>query len=221
MQKQFIADASHELKTPLAIISANLSAMKAKPEDFEKFNTYTDIQVGRMSGLINHLLTLAKQDTLTLSRQNQLINLSQIVETAYLEMEVLAYERGLAITSVVEADLWIMGDQDKINQVLAILFDNAIKYASPNSKEISMALRSQAKLVLFEISNTVENVKELEPEKLFNRFYRADEARVHTVGSYGLGLSIAKAIINELSGKVSAELNEDQITFAITLQRKK
>ena len=218
-QKQFIADASHELKTPLAIISANLSAMKVKPKDFEKFSTYIDIQVSRMAGLINHLLTLAKHDTLTIKGEQQRINLSAVVESIGLGMEVLAYEKGLAITSVIEPNQYILADQEKINQVMTILFDNAIKYAKTESKSIAVSLKSQMKVVSFEISNTIDKMEPLDPEKLFDRFYRADEARVHEEGGYGLGLAIAKVIIDELGGQILAKVLEDQIIFTVMLKQ--
>ena len=217
-QKQFIADASHELKTPLAIISANLSAMKAKPAASEKFTGYIEVQTKRMSGLITHLLTLAKYDNLTINSDVKLVNLSEMVLNTILNIEVLAYEKGIDITYDIDSNIYLLSNEEKIVQLLTLLLDNALKYGDHGKKIVLLSLKKQLKTIVLEMSNYVDIDKNLNLEKLFDRFYRADDARVYKEGGYGLGLSIAKVIVEELNGQLSARLDEDQIIFTITLK---
>lgn len=218
-QQQFIADASHELKTPIAIIVANISAIKVKPNELHKFINYIEIQTKRLTELITHLLTLSSYDQLLIKKNYDPINFSQLVNTVVISMEVLAYEKNIRIVSSIESDIYVRSDKGKMNQILVILFDNAIKHSAADNKTIYVNLLVDGKFATFEIINAIDYPKQINTEKLFDRFYRTDEARVHQGGGYGLGLSIAKAITTELGGNITVQLDKNRIIFSLSVNK--
>lgn len=219
-QKQFIADASHELKTPIAVINANADALlvnkKDTVENQEKWIGYIKAETDRMSKLVSGLLYLAKTDHAVKSTGSQLFNISDTVRDTVHLMEVVAYEAGLKLIQHIKPNIMINGESDKLAQVVKILFDNAIKYSNENGS-IEVTLKQSRHQVVFSITNTGKGIANEHLPKIFDRFYRADQSRTYD-GSYGLGLPIAKAIIENMGGKIyvtSVEGESTAFTFEL------
>ncbi len=220
-QKQFVADASHELKTPLAIISANTDALLLNEFDTinnqKKWIDYIKFETERMSKLVNDLLYLARTENTTTQTIYTNFNISNILNNVILTMEAIIFEKGITLTQSIEEELSVTGDSGQINQVFVILLDNAIKYVNDKGS-IDITLKRSKKGIIFTITNTGIGIKDDALSKIFDRFYRMDEARTHEDGGYGLGLSVAKTIITKTGGKIWAESIENQYTtFTIIL----
>ena len=220
-QKQFIADASHELKTPLSIISANYDVLVSnKTETVEsqmKWLEYMRIGMDRMSELINGLLISAKfDDEKNLVRSR--FNLSETVRSVILTMEAAYINKNIRLSENIEPDVPVESDAEGLKQVITILLDNAIKYTDHNG-EIEITLEKGNGKIVFSIKNTGKGISDYEIHRIFDRFYRSDESRSHEDGSYGLGLSIAKAILNGVGGVIQVQSREDEWTvFTFTLK---
>jgi signal transduction histidine kinase len=217
-QKQFVADASHELKTPLAVINTNVDVLLSNGEDTinnqSKWLNYIKSESERMTKLTNDLLYLTQMDY----SDNKLIftklNLSESVESIILAMEAVIYEHNLSLNYDVEPELIAYGNDEQIRQVVMILLDNAIKYTNQKGS-ISVTLKRQNSDIMLSVSNTGEGIHQEHLKKIFDRFYRTDKSRSRRLGGYGLGLSIAKAIIDQHKGKIYAEsiLNKSTTFF--------
>ena len=199
-QKQFITDANHELKTPLTLILANLDIAEA---EIGKNEWLDDIRSEghRMTELVNQLVALSRMD-----EEGQPLNITEValgklVADTVAEFEPLAKERGKAITSSIDKEISYLGDEALLHRLVGILMDNAIKYCDQDG-EISVTLRRVRRIVLT-VENTYAAVGELGLNRLFDRFYRADKARKFT-GGYGVGLSMAKAIVEKHKGEITA-----------------
>jgi len=217
-QKQFITDANHELKTPLTLILANLDIAES---ELGKSEWLDDIRSEgqRMTELINQLVSLSRMDeenhTLTLST----VALGNIVSNTVLEFESLALSRGKKLSASIDDGLTYQGDEALLRRLIGILMDNAIKYCDYDG-EISVTLRRGRHIVL-SVENTYRAVKELELNRLFDRFYRADKSRTFT-GGYGIGLSLAKAIVEKHKSEITAyKIGETHIGFKVVLHNLK
>jgi len=210
-QKQFIADASHELKTPLTVIITNAEMLDEI--EHNKFSSSILKMSERMRRLVEGMLELARADngTMTLSFVN--FDLSEMVEEAILPFEPLFFEKGLTLTSKIEDDVTVYGDKIKLGQVLDILLDNAMKYSQENS-EVIVTLKNQGSSAVISVESCGEELSASELESIFERFYRVDKAR-NDGKSYGLGLPIAKSIIAEHKGKIWAESANGKNTFFV------
>ena len=220
-QKQFIADASHELRTPLTIIKTNVSILKENELDTihsqKKWINYIDSQASRMSTLINEMLSLANLDANRSKQEKININLSNLVTDSLLVFEVVIFEKGLVLEEGVGDNIFIKGEQDQIKKLISILMDNAIKYTNKNGK-ISVSLISEKNKAKLVIKNTGEGIGNEHLDKIFERFYRVDDSRDRGTGGYGLGLSIAKAIVDDHKGKIYAEsIINNETSFIIEL----
>lgn len=221
-QKQFIADASHELKTPVASISANIDALKSNPNETiisqKKWIDYISLEVERMSTLVGDLLYLAKNENIETVLETAPINLSESISDTILTMEAVAFEKGIHLTQNIKQSIMINGDKEKIQQVIKILLDNAIKYVDDKGL-IEVSLKETKGQVIFTISNTGEGIAPEHLKKIFHRFYRVDPSRKHD-GSYGLGLAIAKAIVDSMKGEISVKSVEGEFTsFTVKLNK--
>ena len=220
-QKQFIADASHELRTPLTIIKTNVSILKENELDTihsqKKWINYIDSQASRMSTLVNEMLSLANLDANRSKQEKININLSNLVTDSLLVFEVVIFEKGLVLEEGVGDNIFIKGEQDQIKKLISILMDNAIKYTNKNGK-ISVSLISEKNKAKLVIKNTGEGIGNEHLDKIFERFYRVDDSRDRGTGGYGLGLSIAKAIVDDHKGKIYAEsIINNETSFIIEL----
>lgn len=213
-QKQFIADASHELKTPIAVIHANAEALYANKaatiESQQKWLNYITAETDRMGKLVSDLLYLANTDSEAVNRELVPLNISNVVTDVLLAMEAVVFEKGITLSQNIQPDLITTGVSDKIKQVVIILLDNAVKYVNDNGI-IDVTLRKSRNHVLFSVKNTGRGIPKESLPKLFDRFYRIDPSRAHD-GGYGLGLSIAKAIIENAGGKIYASSVEGEST---------
>lgn len=214
-QKQFITDANHELKTPLTLILANLDIVES---EFGKNEWLDDIrsESERMGSLINELAVLASMDESQSRPQGVLFDLSQVVEEVQSEFVPLAQKRNLSLESRIESGVELFGDEAAIRKLLSILFENATEYCDDNG-EIFVSL-SKKKHIVLSVENTFEKVGELELERLFDRFYRADKARTYH-GNFGLGLSIARSVAENHGGGISAFERDGRIVFEVTLKQ--
>lgn len=218
-QEEFISNASHELKTPLTIITTTLNVIRSNQDqsvkEQEKWLGYIENETNRMSGLTNDLLYLTRmEDTNDILLTS--FNLTDVMDTVILSMEALAYEHSITI-QFDSIPIQYYGNVESIQRLIYILLDNAIKY---NIKDgyIKVSLSSTNKNISMQIENSSEGMREDECKKIFDRFYRADESRNSQNGGYGIGLSIAKGIIEQHHGEieVTSQLNTSTI-FTITL----
>lgn len=219
-QKQFIADASHELKTPITVIHANAEALytnrTATIESQQKWLDYITAETDRMGKLVSDLLYLAKTDSEAVKSELVPFNISHMVTDVLLAMEAVVFEKGITLSQNIEPDLTANGVSDKMKQVVIILLDNAVKYVNENGS-IDVTLRKSRNHVLFSVKNTGRGIPKENLPKLFDRFYRIDPSRAHD-GGYGLGLSIAKAIIENTGGKIYASsVDGESTTFVFEL----
>ena len=213
-QKQFVTDANHELKTPLTLILANLDIAEA---ELGKNEWLDDIRSEghRMAELVNQLVALSRMD-----EEGQQMNITEVsfgdlVADTVSEFEPLAKDRGKALTASIDKEITYLGDEALLHRLVGILMDNAIKYCDQGG-EINVMLHRGRRIVLT-VENTYAAVSELELNRLFDRFYRADKARKFT-GGYGVGLSMAKAIVEKHKGEIFAyKKDSTHIGFKIIL----
>lgn len=220
-QNQFIADASHELKTPLTVILANLKILLSHPADSigsqARWLQNTQAEAGRMKKLVEDLLFLAKSEAHSLPAEKKEINFSDLALSCLLPMESLAFEQGVLIQEHIAPNLHILGNEDQLRQLCVILLDNALKYAGKEKQVTVLASASPSKL-LFSVKNTGMPIPKEELPHLFERFYRSEKSRVRKQGGYGLGLSIAKTIVENHCGKITVSSSENEgTTFSVLL----
>ncbi|WP_314157781.1 sensor histidine kinase [Stomatobaculum longum] len=220
-QQRFVQDASHELKTPLTVILANLSILKSRPaatiQEEMLWIQNTETEARRMQELTERLLFLAKADSKRLSPKIERLSLSQLTEAAALPFTALAFERGLTLDTEPEAGISVKGDARALTQLLAILIDNALKYARSGSV-VTVRLARQKKHALLSVHNEGEVIPQDALPHLFDRFYRVDKSRARAQGGYGLGLSIAKTIAHAHGGDIRVESSAKHGTcFTTTL----
>lgn len=218
-QKQFIADASHELKTPLTVILANQKILLSHPErsvrDELQWIENTQSEGDRMKALIDDLLFLAKSDGGDSKETLGEVNLSEIAQGCILSFASLAFESGVTLNDRLEQNVTLAGSEPKLRRLCGILLDNALKYANAHGV-VDVELRAEGANALLSVHNTGTPIPEEELPHLFERFYRVDRAR--STGGYGLGLSIAQSIVDAQGGKISVESTaESGTTFLVTL----
>ena len=220
-QQRFVQDASHELKTPLTVILANLSILKSHPtatiREEALWIQNTETEARRMQELTERLLFLAKADAKTLPPQSEVLSLSTLVESTALPFTALAFERKLSLALDISPALSVRGDAQMLAQLLAILLDNALKYAAPGT-EVTVRLCRQKKHALLSVHNNGEPIPADALPRLFDRFFRVDKSRARAAGGYGLGLSIAKTIANAHGGDIrAASTAEHGTSFTVAL----
>jgi Signal transduction histidine kinase len=219
-QKQFVADASHELRTPISVISANVDAIEMNADETVESQSewfgYIRAEIKRTEKLVGDLLYLAKAES-SPTENNVPFDLSVMCETACALMEAVLYERGISLDTEIERGITLTSDGEKINQVLYILLDNAGKY-TPENGRIAVSLRRMNDRAALRVSNTGEGIPKADLEKIFDRFYRPDASRSQETGGFGLGLSIAKTIVERSNGEISAESDGGLTTFTVKLK---
>lgn len=205
-QKQFISDASHELKTPLTIISANTDVLADEIGD-NKWLEYIRSQTDRMNILVNDLLNLTRLENNTAAVIFTDFNLSKAIENTALPFECQAFEMNRTLEIDIQDNIVINGSEQHIKQMAAIFIDNALKYSNEGGK-VRVSLKTQNDKPVLSVYNTGMGINESEKDKIFERFYRIDDSRARTTGGYGLGLAIAKTIIDKHKFKVSIDNTE-------------
>lgn len=221
-QKQFVADASHELKTPLTVISANTDVILSNAGDTvqsqSKWLNYIKEETKRMTKLVNSMLYIAKYDSNELKFAATQFDLSDTLSSICLQYEALVFEKGKQLETEIEDKVFIKGDEDKIKQLINILLDNAQKYSTDNGKIRAMLSREQKTgKVRLSIANTSEYIAPDKLEKIFDRFYRLDDSRNRKTGGSGLGLNIAKSIVEAHGGEIKATHENGVTCFTVIL----
>ena len=213
-QKNFIADASHELKTPLSVITASADALEKSPKE-KKWLTNIKNESERMNNLIIDLLDLAKTENGNIDLS--MCNLSKVVELSVLTFEGRAFEKNIKLDYNIEENINMKMNENMIKQVMEILLDNAIKHSKEKGKvEVSLKNNNGIELIVI---NQGDPIPEGEEEKIFDRFYRADKSRNRDENRYGLGLAIAKNIITLHKGTIKAFSKNGKTTFQINFKK--
>ncbi|HEX2947099.1 MAG TPA: HAMP domain-containing sensor histidine kinase [Clostridia bacterium] len=218
-QKQFIADASHELKTPLAVIDTNVDVLLSNSSDTienqSKWLQYIKSASIRMAKLTNDLLYLTQVDHSDRKTIFTDFDVSETVQNAILTMEAIIYEHDLSLHYDIEPGLVTHGNGEDIKEVVMILLDNALKYTNAKGS-VDISLKRRHNEIVFAVSNTGEGIPEDQLDRIFDRFYRVDKSRSRSLGGYGLGLAIAKAIVEQHKGRIYAKsvMNEKTTFYA-------
>ena len=213
-QKQFVSDASHELKTPLAVIEANADVLREKIGE-NKWITYIQKEVQSMNKLVNDLLVLARMEN-TNTSNNQKFDLSKEVQMSVSVFESMIYEKKIELETNISEGIEFNGDKEDIKHIISIILDNSIKHTEENGKIIVNTLREKNDIKI-EIKNQGEPIPEEEREKIFERFYRVDKARNRNEKRYGLGLSIAKGIVEKYNGNIYATSKDGFTSFIVKI----
>lgn len=213
-QRHFITDASHELKTPLSIISANTEMIEIINGESEWTDSTKD-QVYRMERLIKNFIALSKSDE-AIQENIEQVDFSELVIKVCRDFKGRAEIIGKTIKSEIEPGIIIEADYEQLQQVVNILVDNAIKY-SQDDNMIIVNLNKIKKVASLKVGNKIENFTKEDEKKIFNRFYRTDNSRSRDTGGFGLGLSIAAKIINAYGGKVSSKYKDSWLFFTIEI----
>ncbi len=211
-QKQFISDASHELKTPLSVIGANaemLSREIGKNEWLDNILYEND----RMGNLVKQLLDLSRAECAELLKEQ--LDLSRIADEEMLVFESLAFDQGRTVNVEIEDGIRVLGNRAQIQQLVSILLDNAIRHST--GPDIRLVLKHQSHFAVLSVENEGESIPPEKQGHLFDRFYRVDEARVSEGNHYGLGLSIAKAIVDGHKGSIAVSCLDGLVRFTVSL----
>ena len=217
-QRQFVADASHELKTPLSVIMANAELLANEdtvPDDRRKFSSNILSMTYQMRTLVENLLEMARVDNGTLKMQFAALDFSELVRDAVLSFQLLYEEKGQTLQNAIPDGITLQGSERHLYQVLDVLLDNALKYSVAEG-HTNVELKRIGHSCLLTVSNTGEPISKEDLKNIFKRFYRADKARSLN-GSYGLGLSIAESIVEAHKGKIWAESELGYNTFFVQL----
>ena len=199
-QKQFVWDASHELKTPLAVISANAEVLSGEIGENQSLS-YIQSEVERTDHLVQNLLSLARMEKNGEKKKHERINLSQTLLSVALPFEGVVFEKGKLFETDIPEDLYCIGDAEKIKELTMILLSNALKY-SDEGGTIRLSLSKHGEKRLVSVFNTGEAIPPEAQKRLFDRFYRVDSSRNRELGGNGLGLAIAKAIADEHHARI-------------------
>ena len=217
-QRQFVADASHELKTPLSVIMANAELMQGEDTGEEDRRTYSGNILGmtyQMRSLVENMLEMARVDNGAVKMQFATVELSELVSDAVLSFQLLYEEKGMGLQWTVPDELRIHGSEQHLYQVMDVLLDNALKYSTPGGT-VSVELTGSGRGCVLSVMNPGEPISREDLKNIFKRFYRADKARAMN-GSYGLGLSIAESIVEAHKGRIWAESKNGYNTFFVQL----
>jgi signal transduction histidine kinase len=221
-QRQFVADASHELKTPLTVILSNVEMLQrygevTEQKDLQRLDNLHSSAL-QMKDLVEELLLLARSDSNSEQKApHQQLNFSDLVEDTALQFDAVIFESGRNLYSVIAPELYVSGEEGKLRRLVEILLDNARKYSTPGG-EIVLSLQPEGnKRLRLQVTNAGEAIPPAQLERIFERFYRADQAR--SSEGFGLGLPIARTIVEEHGGKIWAESAPGENRFCVTLPR--
>lgn len=220
-QRQFVADASHELKTPLTVILSNAEMLGNKEVFADEKNIrrieHIRAESNLMKNLVEDLLTLAKADSVERVKIGEKVDFSYVVTNAVLTFEPIAFDEQKSLSYDIRDNIFVTGDAGRLQQLIVILLDNAVKYC-PLGGKIKIDLNEvDKKTALLTVTNDGEPIPKEELSQVFERFYRVDKSR-STHGSFGLGLSIAQSIVADHNGKIWVESGEDtENSFHVSL----
>lgn len=222
-QQNFIADASHELKTPLTVILANCNILQAHRgstvDDQIKWIESTGEEATHMKELVDKMLVLAKAENQKQTVIPSDVDLTEMVTRISLQFEPVAYENGVLLETILDDDVHILADATAMNQIIHILVDNAVKYAGLGGK-VYVRLEKKQNTVILSTRNTGDLIPKEDIPHIFERFYRSDKVRTSGSG-YGLGLAICKTLVEQQKGEISVSSDENSGTvFTIRFKSK-
>ena len=220
-QRQFVADASHELKTPITVMLANTSILlsdnKSGGNNDRKWITNIDLEAKHMKKLVEDLLFLARMDATEKDDRQTRLDLSDVIYQSVLPFEAVMFESGKSLDTDISPNIHIKGNPAQIKQLVSIFLDNAQKYAHENSK-VTIRLSKENNKAVLSVHNLSDPIAEEDLSHIFDRFIRADKARSRDRSSYGLGLAIAKEITAAHKGRISVNSNQKTgTTFTVSL----
>ena len=214
-QKQFISDASHELKTPLAIIEANADVLEGEIGN-NKWMNYIQNEIQSMDKLINDLLLLTKIENVDNIQEYKIFDVSKEVEMIVAMFESMAYEKNVNISSKIQENIMLNGYKEDIYHVLSTLIDNAIKHTLPKENVVIELFKIKNEMIL-QVKNEGKEIPECERKKIFERFYRIDKSRNRNEKRYGLGLAIAKSIVKKYNGNIKVSYKDGFTIFKVNI----
>lgn len=215
-QKQFISDASHELKTPVAVIDANAEILSREIGVNEWLDSIR-YENNRMGDIVKQLLHLSRAETMTSSMEQ--IDFSRIVTGEILAFESLAFEKGKTLLTDIQENIILKGNQSELAQLVSILLDNAVRHSTDYKIQISLTHSNH--VAVLSVVNSGKEIPQDKLNHLFDRFYRLDEVRNSEAQHYGIGLSIAKAVAEKHGGSIGVSAQNGQISFNVILPIKK
>ena len=219
-QKQFVSDASHELKTPLTVILSS-SELAAEEQDVQRTKQYVEgihAESLRMKALVEDMLTLARTESGT-RPETEAVDLSDTVLESVLAFEPVAFESGRELVYDIQPELTVMGSGVQLRRLTDILLDNAVKYAAEGTP-VRLLLRQEGRCAALRVENRGETIPAEKLRHIFDRFYRADESRSGGEG-FGLGLAIAQSIAQSHGGSIGCASEEGVTRFTVTLPLQK
>ena len=214
-QKQFISDASHELKTPLAVVEANADVLENEI-GANKWLKYIQNEVQSMDKLVNELLLLAKIENVDILQEKTVFDLSKETEIIVSMFESMAYEKEVVLSAEIKENIMLNGSKEDIEHILFTLVDNAIKHTENGNKVIA-SLNSEKNTIIIQVKNQGREIPKEERENIFERFYRIDKSRNRKEKRYGLGLAIAKGIVEKYDGNISVLYKDGFTIFKVEL----
>ena len=214
-QTEFISDASHELKTPLAVIRANVDVIE-RESGKTKWITYVQNEVDSISKLINELLLLSKIDNTPKVKDKEKCNVSEELELICSAFESLAYEKNIKYETNINENILFNIDKEDLKHISSTLIDNAIKHTD-NGNSVKITLAKEKDGFKLEVLNQGEEIPKSERERIFERFYRVDKARNREEKRYGLGLSIAKATVEKYKGTIDVDYKNGYTIFSVKI----
>lgn len=211
-QKRFISDASHELKTPLAVLAANNSILKKHASDTvasqSQWVESSETEIEGMRQLVDDMLFIASSDEGAIEEEFSNVDLSRLIEGELLQLDSLGFEKEIDLSSNIQEGVNVEGQKSQLDRLVRTLLENAFKYVPNQGKvSVSLSLGANSKPV-FSVFNSGSPIPEEDLAHIFDRFYRVDKARGRTAGGHGLGLSIAKDIADANGATLQAESNE-------------
>lgn len=215
-QKQFITDASHEIKTPLTVIDANTEVLEMESGENEWTKSIKN-QVKRLASLTEKLVFLSRMEEENAALQMADFSLSEAILQTAQPYEAIAEVQGKTLSLEIERNVSYYGNEVSLRQLISLLLDNAMKYFNPGGS-IAVQFRTAGKNKVLSVKNTVSHIQKGKLDMLFERFYRLDSSRSSQTGGYGIGLSVARAIVTAHKGKISAQSDDGRsILFTIVL----
>lgn len=214
-QKQFITDAGHEIKTPLAIIAANSEVLELTIGKNE-WTQSIQHQVKRLDELVKNLLTLAKMDEGKVELTFENLSFSDLVQETAGSFAALGEKKGLELMLDIQPGLLIKGEESSLRYLVTILVDNGVKYAAEHG-QLKVSLKKRGKNICLEVYNTCDELPDGDLNRLFDRFARGEISRSRESGGYGIGLSVAQAIVTAHHGRISVERREQGISFMVII----
>ncbi len=208
-QQQFVSDASHEIRTPLTIVQSRIEMLLQSPRAMIQ-DKIDDISISlqetrRLSKLVSHLLTLARSDANQIEIESTPVLLNDVVQNVVRQFEEIAmFQEKKLVLNMSHSPMYVLGDRERLHQLLVIFLDNALKFTQEESGEIKVLCHQESGSVFLEISDNGIGVKPEDLKRIFDRFFQADSSRTHQEGT-GLGLSIAKWIVDKHKGKLTVK----------------